>query len=337
MAKIGDVFKTNNFGEVEVIEVFKKDKVRIRFKNTGFEREAFVSNLHKGVCRDLSVTLRKLRGKLPENRFCVYLHKDSTGKVRYVGEGTLDRAYTKSRWDQPTWMEVFSDTPPIVEIVAKDLLKKDAEDLELKIRDLYEDLINNPHATKKAKEILFDHISKYVYYDDTSPTCIRWISDMKNKAKAGSPAGHIPKSSNKHKYCYVEIGGEAYAVHRVVWVLHNKTLSTTDMIDHVDGNKLNNCIENLRITDAKKNSHNRLGKIPNSGFRNIGAHRRNGEIYCYIVSWSEFEHSDRQWKLFSLSEYGSLTQALNAAYHFRDTLIDRGVLPKRIKEGEEPR
>lgn len=337
MVKIGDIFETNKSGQVEIIETLPKGIVRVKFKNTGQERTVSLHNLKNGNCRDLSISYRKLKGPKLENRFCVYLHKDSSGNVRYVGEGTIDRAYSKSRSDQPSWMAVFAEEPPIVEIVAKDLMKSEAEDLEIKIRNFYGDaLINDKYATKKTKEIRFDLISQYVYYDETSPTFLRWINDMKNNAKAHSAAGHLPNIKDKKKYPCVEIEGEAYGIHRVVWVLHNKELSTQHMVDHIDGNKFNNSINNLRTTDAKVNSHNKVTKIPKSGYRNIGEDVYKDYVRSYMVRWIPLEHSDRQWKTFSVLEYGTAENALKAAYAFRDTLIEKGILPQRIKDGEIP-
>ena len=336
MVKIGDVFETRNYGKVEIIEILPKSIVRVKFNSTGHERTVSLGNLKVGSCRDTSINLRKLKGVKPANRFCVYLHKDGFGNVRYVGEGTLERAYSKYRSDQPSWMAIFGERPPIVEVVAQDLTKEEAEDLEIKIRNFYgESIINDPYATKKTKDIDFNLISKYLYYDETSPTFLRWFNYMKNGSKANSPAGCLPKT-DKRKYPTVEVEGESYGVHRVVWVLQNKELSTDFMIDHIDGNKLNNSISNLRITDAKTNTHNRIIKIPKSGYRNIREESRNNQVSSYMVRWHPLEHSDRQWKSFPVSVYGTPTAALKAAYIFRDTLIDQGILPQRIKEGEVP-
>jgi hypothetical protein len=333
MIKIGDVFKTNNYGLAEIIEILPKSSAKIKFKNTGYEKTVFLHHLRCGKCKDNSVSNRKLEGKKAENRFCVYLHKDQSGKVLYVGEGTISRAYTKSRLDQPTWMSVFGEQPPVVEIIAKDLTKNEAEELEELVRTYYEGtIINANHATKRVKDIQFEHISKYVYYDESSPTFIRWVKRENNSARANSPAGYFPK--DKRKYAAVEIEGKVYSIHRLVWVLHNTELSTDHMIDHIDGNRLNNSISNLRIADAKSNSHNRIVSIPKSGYRNIREEFSNNKITSYTVRWNPLDHSDRQWRTFTVSKYGSLKDALKAAYDFRDTLIEQGFLSSRIKEGE---
>ena len=106
------------------------------------------------------------------------------------------------------------------------------------------------------------------------------------------------------------------------------------MIDHIDGNRLNNSISNLRIADAKSNNHNRIVSIPKSGYRNIREEFSNNKITSYTVRWNPLDHSDRQWRTFAVSKYGSLKDALKAAYDFRDTLIEQGFLSSRIKEGE---
>ena len=72
------------------------------------------------------------------------------------------------------------------------------------------------------------------------------------KIKVGSIAGVItPKG-----YRYIQLQGRKYAAHRLVWLLeHGKFPSL--FIDHIDGNKLNNQISNLREVTIKQNSENR--------------------------------------------------------------------------------
>lgn len=271
-----------------------------------------------------------------KNRFCVYLHKDADGIVRYVGEGTIDRAYTKSRKDQPTWMAVFGKVLPTVKIVAKDMSKESAEFLELKVRDFHsETIINNPYATKTPHKIDAEYVLKFVSYDETSPTFLRWNNAMKNNAKAGDPAGSIPKREQKKKYCTLEIEGVSYGVHRIVWTIHNGEIPSDLFVDHIDGDKTNNSIQNLRLVNAKHNSHNRLGVIPASGYRNIQESYYNNKLTGYMIRWNERDNRKRLNKSFSVAGL-TKEEALYYCYEFRDSLIERGCISHRVKEGEIP-
>ena len=271
-----------------------------------------------------------------DKRFCVYLHKDENNVVRYVGEGTIVRAYSKSRSDQPRWMELFKNNPPIVEIVAENLEKEQSESLEIKVRNFYFDtIINDPYATKKMHEIDRKVISKYVRYDESSPTFLRWNNDMKNNAPKDSPAGYL--ATNKIKYCTVQIEGTSYGIHRVVWTLMVGEIPKGLFVDHIDGNKSNNNINNLRLVNPKENAHNKLlDKIPRSGYRSIREHIENGEVASYMVRWHELHEMKRNAKVFNVRKYGGRENAIRAAYSFRESLIERGCLSSRVKEGEIP-
>lgn len=82
------------------------------------------------------------------------------------------------------------------------------------------------------------------------------------------PCGH--KSA---AYGYVGIDGKSYRVHRVIWLLVYGTWPEHE-IDHIDQNKLNNRIENLRPTTRSEN------------MRNIKMHRDNSSGYPG-VSWDK--------------------------------------------------
>ena len=280
------------------------------------------------------VKLFEERKNMTDKRFCVYIHKDSDGIVRYVGEGTIDRAYTKYRSDQPTWVKVFGENPPTVEIIARDMEKEEAEFLELKVRDFYADTIfNNPYATKRAHPISKDEMLEHVRYDETSPSFLRWNLAMKNNATKDSPAGHVP--TKERKYCTVEINGTSYGIHRVIWTILVGEIPKGMFVDHIDGNKKNNNISNLRLVNPKENSHNKISKeLPSSGYRAIREYKENGVVKNYMVRWHELDDMKRLSKLFSVSNYGSQEQALKAAYVFRDSLIERGCMSVRVKEGE---
>lgn len=73
-------------------------------------------------------------------------------------------------------------------------------------------------------------------------------------------------------YYYVRIRNKAYNVHRLVALTFIPTNDTTLHVDHIDGNKLNNHISNLRWCTQKENNNNPITRARISA-SNIGSKR----------------------------------------------------------------
>jgi hypothetical protein len=69
--------------------------------------------------------------------------------------------------------------------------------------------------------------------------------------KAGSTVGGV----NSKGYVHVMINGVLFKAHRVIWLLVYKVWPT-DQIDHINGNKRNNTIVNLREVSRQENQRN---------------------------------------------------------------------------------
>lgn len=91
-----------------------------------------------------------------------------------------------------------------------------------------------------------------------------WKVTLSNVAKAGKRAGC--KSTNS--YGSVMVDNKAYCIHRVVFCMHHGYMP--EQVDHIDRNRKNHRIENLR---AATNSLNGLNKGPQSnnklGIKNV--------------------------------------------------------------------
>ena len=85
-----------------------------------------------------------------------------------------------------------------------------------------------------------------------------------SKIKIGDEAG----SMYSNGYLNVKLHQKPYAVHRIIFMMFNGFLPK--ILDHIDGNKLNNKIENLRECDYVTNGYNRkLGINNTSGHKNV--------------------------------------------------------------------
>ncbi len=83
---------------------------------------------------------------------------------------------------------------------------------------------------------------------------------------------------NNTGYLRVQVNNKAYLVHQIVFLIHRGYIPT--MIDHLDGNKLNNKIENLRECTPSQNQCNaKLRKDSITGVKNVSKHKKDGKFH----------------------------------------------------------
>lgn len=93
---------------------------------------------------------------------------------------------------------------------------------------------------------------KFDYSEELGTLIHREVLGVYN-SYVGKPAGY--KCLSKEGYWLVKISNKVYRLHRIIWLWHYGT--EPDMIDHIDRNKDNNSIENLRTTSNAIHAHNK--------------------------------------------------------------------------------
>lgn len=108
-----------------------------------------------------------------------------------------------------------------------------------------------------------EELKQLLYYDEKIGRFIRVLS--KGRAKVGDIAGTL----NQNGYRSVQVNGKPCQEHCLVW-LYTYGAFPKGLIDHVDCDKSNNRLENLRESSNAENQRNR-GKNSNntSGYKGV--------------------------------------------------------------------
>lgn len=91
----------------------------------------------------------------------------------------------------------------------------------------------------------------FFYTDDG---CLTWRQRLNKSTKIGGVAGTIDEGDKG--YLRVKIRGWEYAIHRLIYLWH--TGESPTVVDHIDHDRRNNRIENLRAAGYAENSRNAL-------------------------------------------------------------------------------
>lgn len=108
-----------------------------------------------------------------------------------------------------------------------------------------------------------------------------WVScaGRYGRFQKGSETGSL----NQRGYQIISIGCVKYIAHQLAWLFVNGTWCESQ-IDHIDGNKANNSICNLREANQSENSQNQSSAHSNnkSGFLGVSI-RKNGTYQARIM------------------------------------------------------
>ena len=114
-----------------------------------------------------------------------------------------------------------------------------------------------------------EYLKELFEYDGES---LIWkVKKAHSSIKVGSVAGSASKS---HGYWRIGIDGKYYLAHRLIWLYHYGSFPDNS-IDHIDQNKLNNSITNLRDVTHQENCKNQAKyKSNTSGITGVYWHKQ---------------------------------------------------------------
>lgn len=104
-------------------------------------------------------------------------------------------------------------------------------------------------------------LQEHFELDPLCPSGLRWIKAPSRSVPAGQPAG----SRDPRGYYTVQLGGRGYKCHRVVLLLNGiLPPEGCTQVDHIDRNRSNNLVSNLRWATPSLNVRNCAvtGKVP---------------------------------------------------------------------------
>ena len=127
----------------------------------------------------------------------------------------------------------------------------------------------------KAKTLPdLNYLKECVELDPSIPHGLRWKN--RNIQFTGKPCGCIGQWE-RSTYYHFRLNGKKYYNHRVIYAIHHNISDFEGkFVDHIDGDKLNNNINNLRLATTSENKLN-AGRQKNntSGYKNININKRS--------------------------------------------------------------
>lgn len=144
----------------------------------------------------------------------------------------------------------------------------------------YDDLIKiNSRCRIKVSDIeITQELVKKLFKYDPKEGILRW-NYRKQGSRLGRIAGYFSKGSGHY---YTSIGHVGYYTHIIIWLYMTGEWPTI-LIDHKDGNKINNKWENLRLATKSQNGMNAKLRVDNtSGCKGVYRHKPSGKWHVRI-------------------------------------------------------
>src|SRR6266498_767328 len=127
----------------------------------------------------------------------------------------------------------------------------------------------------------YGSVQKLLEFLDYNPEMgeFRWKLRPSKRTSVGAVAGY----KNGQGYWQIEFRGKTYQAHRLAWLFTYEKWPRKE-IDHINGIRDDNRIDNLREASKSQNQHNRKqwGKPTTSIFKGVTFHKASGKWAAHI-------------------------------------------------------
>lgn len=154
--------------------------------------------------------------------------------------------------------------------------------------------------------VTHERLTEVLDYDPVTGI-FTWKLAIGRRVRRGAVAG-----SFTNDYIRIVIDGKKYRANRLAW-FYVKGEWPVEMIDHENGNTIDNRIDNLRAATRSQNNHNRrLNQNSTTGIKGVIYSEKTGQ-YTARVMRNKIEH--RRGPFDSLSEATTAVKLLRESLH----------------------
>lgn len=240
---------------------------------------------------------------IPQDYY-VYAHiGKTTNEIFYIGKGRGIRSRVKKSRPKYWHDAVAREDGYTIKHLHESLSEKEALRIEQILLESTKTIVNR---TKKhsIRKVSFDSVSEKFYYDDSSPSGLRWKIKPRGCAKN---IGDIAGNYRPDGYWEVSMNETSLLSHRVVYSLTRGIDISDGVVNHIDCNPHNNSAENLELITQIENLQRtsitkklRLSRANRSGVNGVTTVCISGYIYH-----QGYIHIDgkRYSKSFSINKY----------------------------------
>lgn len=153
----------------------------------------------------------------------------------------------------------------------------------------------------KQSRLTADELRKLVTYDENTGI-MRWTASHTARIAKGEEVGWT--QNNGYRMC--GINGKQYLVHRLAWLFVHGVWPDV-LIDHIDRNRSNNALKNLRQANYSTNGANRAVK-------GVYRHKQNRNWVASVFKWEDGKRKKAHLGCFPTEEDATMAHVFNQGW-----------------------